>query len=125
MTGPPSLQPGSRVRQQDWEGRDLSGTRQESVELVEVDVTDVVATGARWVDSTFRDCRFTGASFTRTALTGCTSIGCDLAGVTFTDCTLVGSRFGRCRYDRLTVQGGDWSFAGLRGADLRRTRFTG
>ena len=45
--------------------------------------------------------------------------------MTFTDCKLVGSRFDRCRFDGLTVDGGDWSFTGLAGADLRRARFTG
>ena len=100
------------------EGRDLSGASYERVELVEVDLTEVTATGGSWVDCTFRDCRLTGAALLRTALTGCTFSGCDLSGVTATDCKLVGSRFDRCRYDLLRVEGGDWSFTGLPGAGL-------
>lgn len=125
MTALPALLPGAVVRREDWEGRDLSGASYERVELVDVDLTEITAMGGSWVDCTFRDCRFTGAALVRTALTGCTFSGCDLSGVTATDCKLVGSRFDRCRFDLLLVEGGDWSFTGLPGADLRRARFTG
>ena len=37
---------------------------------------------------------------------------------------LVGGLFDACTYDLLKVKGGDWSFTGLPGADLRRASFT-
>ena len=43
---------------------------------------------------------------------------------TMARCKLVGSTFDTCRFDSLTVEGGDWSFVGLAEADLRRARFT-
>jgi uncharacterized protein YjbI with pentapeptide repeats len=36
----------------------------------------------------------------------------------------VGSTFDACRFDALTVEGGDWSFVGLPEADLRRATLT-
>jgi uncharacterized protein YjbI with pentapeptide repeats len=36
----------------------------------------------------------------------------------------VGGQFDDCTFDLLDVTGGDWSFIGLPGADLRRATFT-
>jgi uncharacterized protein YjbI with pentapeptide repeats len=36
----------------------------------------------------------------------------------------MGSMFERCSFGALTAQGGDWSFVGLPGADLRRATLT-
>ncbi|WP_106399491.1 pentapeptide repeat-containing protein [Actinocorallia populi] len=42
----------------------------------------------------------------------------------FTRCKLTGSMFDGCTYGALKVSGGDWSFVGLPGADLRGSRFS-
>ncbi len=44
---------------------------------------------------------------------------------TFDACKLVGSNFERCTFGALKVTGGDWSFVGCPGADLRGTTFLG
>jgi fluoroquinolone resistance protein len=46
-------------------------------------------------------------------------------GVFETRCKLMGSMFDDCTYNLLKVEGGDWSFVGLPGADLRGTELTG
>ena len=43
----------------------------------------------------------------------------------FTDCKFVGSMFDRCSFDVIRVTGGNWSFVGLPGADLRQAIFQG
>jgi fluoroquinolone resistance protein len=50
---------------------------------------------------------------------------CSFFDATFTRCKLVGSVFERCTFDIMTVEGGDWSFTGLRGAALGTATFSG
>lgn len=114
----------SEVRHQDWYGRDMSGERHVRVAFVDVDLTEAVAAGASFDECTFRDCRFNASQHTDTAFVNCTFVGCSFFEAVFTRCKLVGSMFDRCSFGLITVDGGDWSFAGLPGADLRKCRFT-
>ena len=50
---------------------------------------------------------------------------CNFFEAEFTGCKLVGSTFIECDLRPLTVDGGDWSFVALPGADLRGVRLTG
>lgn len=113
------------VRHQDWDGRDLSRQSWCGVQFVDVDLTETVDVGAVFDRCTFRDCRFNASQHTDAAFTGCTFTGCSFFDARLDGCKLVGSTFDRCSFDLLRAEGGDWSFVGLIGADLRRARFSG
>jgi fluoroquinolone resistance protein len=78
-----------------WYGADLSGQSHERVALSEVDMVEASGRGVL-----FSEC------------------------AELRDCKLVGSIFDGCEFGVLTCRGGDWSFVGLAGADLRRVRFS-
>jgi uncharacterized protein YjbI with pentapeptide repeats len=61
------------------------------------------------------DCALLNCRFERTRLAFATLRGCKTTGSTFL----------RCELRPLTVEGGDWSYAVLRGADLRGVSFAG
>ncbi len=58
---------------------------------------------------------------TDTAFTSCTFDTCTFFDARFVRCKLVGSTFRRCELDLVQVDGGNWSFVTLAGADLSRT----
>jgi uncharacterized protein YjbI with pentapeptide repeats len=122
--GAPPPPTDSEVSHADWEGEDLSGQAHTRVAFSDVDLTDATDRGAVFTECTFRDCRFNGSSHTDAAFVNCTFSRCGFFDATFTDCKLVGSMFDRCTYDLLRCAGGDWSFVGLPGADLRRASFS-
>lgn len=122
MAGRRAAETTSEVRGEDWGGQDLSGRRFESVLFVDVDLSEVIASGAVFTDCTLRGVRLNVSRWTQTAFTGCTFVRCNLFDAAFTDCKLVGSSFEGCALDLLKVSGGDWSYAGLAAADLRRDR---
>ena len=63
----------------------------------------------------FEDCAFLRCRFERTRL----------AFAQLRGCKLIGSTFVRCDLRPLTVEGGDWSYVSLRGADLRGVSLAG
>lgn len=113
----------TEIADADWEGEDLSGQEHERVLLRSVDLTDAVSRGASFVQCTFRECRFNGSKHVGTGFVNCTFDRCAFFDTTFEDCKMMGSRFQRCSLDLLVAKGGDWSFVGLAGADLRRASF--
>lgn len=115
----------TRVVGEDWYGRDLSGAEHRQVAFVDVDMTEVTGTGA-----TFEECTFAGVRFNASRLVGAAFVNCVFRRCSFFDARLersklVGSTFDACELDALAVDGGNWSFVVLRGADLRSARFTG
>jgi len=108
----------------DWAGRDLTGEVHAGDTLVDVDLSEVVGSGASFTDCVLRDCSLNAAVLVSWAFTGCTFTGCSLFDTRLVGCKLVGSTFARCRFDLLSAEGGDWSFTGLASADLRRTSLT-
>jgi uncharacterized protein YjbI with pentapeptide repeats len=54
---------------------------------------------------------------------GCTFTRCNLFEARWVGCKLMGSTFRDCDLRPLTVDGGDWSFVTLAGADLRGASF--
>ncbi|SDY25940.1 Uncharacterized protein YjbI, contains pentapeptide repeats [Modestobacter sp. DSM 44400] len=115
----------TEIRSQDWYAEDVSGQHHARVAFIDVDLTEVVDTGAVFDECTFRDCRFNLSTHTDAAFLNCTFTGCSFFDATFVDCKVAGSMFDRCTFGLFTVRGGDWSFVGLPGADLSRTSFTG
>ncbi|HEX2312528.1 MAG TPA: pentapeptide repeat-containing protein [Thermomonospora sp.] len=121
--GRPAPPTESTVRSEVWDGRDLSGEEHERVAFVEVDMTEASGRGAVFAECTFRGVRFNASTHVDAAFVNCTFVRCSFFDATFTGCKLVGSMFDGCSYGLLKVSGGDWSFTGLPGADLRGSTF--
>jgi uncharacterized protein YjbI with pentapeptide repeats len=109
----------------DWCGQDISRQRHTRVLFVDLDMTEVQNTGAVFTECTFRRSRFNASAHVGAAFVNCTFKACRFFNTSFTQCKFVGSMFDGCAIEMLTVVGGDWSFAGLPGADLRTTSFLG
>jgi uncharacterized protein YjbI with pentapeptide repeats len=115
----------TEVRDEDWYARELRGETHAQVAFVDVDMTEVVTESSVFDGCTFRGVRFNASTHTDSAFLNCTFRSCTFFDTTFTRCKAVGSTFDRCTFSSLSVVGGDWSFAGLAGADLRKVRFDG
>jgi fluoroquinolone resistance protein len=109
----------------DWYGDDLSACSHTRVAFTDVDMVESSGRGSLFGECTFRECRLNSSRFTDAAFLNCTFTSCVFFDASFVDCKLVGSMFDRCRFGPFTCEGGDWSFVGLPGADLRSARFTG
>lgn len=114
----------SRVDRADWFEADLSGVTHERVLFQDLDMTDSTGTGARFIDCTFRGAELDRCELEAASFENCTFVRCSLVAARFVGCKFVGSSFDTAAAERMTVEGGDWSFVGLPGADLRRARFT-
>jgi uncharacterized protein YjbI with pentapeptide repeats len=114
----------SRIDRADWFEADLSGVTHERVLFQDLDATDSHGTGARFVDCTFRGAEFDRCELESASFENCTFVRCSLAATRFVGCKLVGSTFDAAVAERMTVEGGDWSFVALPLADLRRARFS-
>ncbi|GAA2863987.1 pentapeptide repeat-containing protein [Streptosporangium fragile] len=121
--GRPAPETHSTVASEDWYGDDLSGQSHERVAFVDMDMTETESRGAVFSECTFHDVRFNASTHVDTAFLNCTFVRCTFFDATFTSCKFVGSMFDRCTFDLLKVSGGDWSFAGLPGADLHSASF--
>jgi uncharacterized protein YjbI with pentapeptide repeats len=114
----------TRIDRADWFEADLSGVTHERVLFQNLDMTDSTGTGARFVDCTFRSAELDRCELEAASFENCTFIRCSLVAARFVGCKFVGSNFEAATAERMTVDGGDWSFVALSGADLRRARFT-
>jgi fluoroquinolone resistance protein len=123
--GIPAPSTTSTLHSADWDGRDLSRECYEKVAFIDVDLTESVNDAGVFTECTFRGARFNVSTHTHAAFVNCTFTRCSFFDATFTDCKLVGSMFDRCTFGLFEVDGGDWSFTGLPGADLRRSVFRG
>lgn len=115
----------STVTGVDWSGDDISRQEHTRVLFVDLDLTEVENEGAVFTECTFRRAKFNVSVHRNAAFVNCTFQNCNFYDARFTGCKLVGSLFDRCTFDNLAVEGGNWSFAGLPGADLRTARFRG
>lgn len=113
------------VTASDWSGEDISGQKHVGVLFVDPDLTESENTGASFEDCTFRGARFNVSIHRDAAFVNCTFSGCSFYNAQFTDCKFVGSVFARCSFDGTVITGGNWSFVGLRGADLRTALLRG
>lgn len=123
--GRPAAETLSRIRDEDWYARDLSGLAHDRVEFIDLDLTETTGRGAAFTDCTFRGVRFNVTAQTGAAFTNCTFKRCVFFEAAFTACKFVGSVFDQCTHDLMKVDGGDWSFVALPGADLRSAEFSG
>jgi fluoroquinolone resistance protein len=111
------------VRHEDWYGRDLSGSTHTLTAFIDLDLTEATGQGAVFDRCTFAGVRFNASRHNGSAFTNCVFTNCTFFDTAFTDCKLVGSLFRRSTFNLFTVSGGDWSFVGLPGADLRKATF--
>ncbi|GHJ48767.1 hypothetical protein Cs7R123_61090 [Catellatospora sp. TT07R-123] len=112
-------------RDEDWYGDEFAERRFVRCSFHEVDLTEAVTRGAVFEQCVFGNVRFNASHHTDSAFLRCTFTRCNLFEAEFTGCKMVGSTFTECVVRPLRVVGGDWSFVGLSGADLRRTSFDG
>lgn len=123
--GAPAPKTESTVAGADWYGRDLSGQSHARVLFVDLDLTEAENRGGVFEECTFRRGRFNASAHSGAAFVNCTFTGCSFYDASFTDCKLVGSMFDRCTYEIMRVEGGNWSFVGMPGADLRSASIRG
>lgn len=116
--------PDSEVRHEDWGGEQLLQRTYTRVAFVEVDLSEVVTEGALFEECVFQGVRFNVSEHRASAFVNCVFTRCSFFDAAFSGCKLVGSRFEDCAFDLLKVEGGDWSFAVLRGARLGSASFT-
>lgn len=123
--GTPTPPTDTTVLDRDWTVNEVVGATYERTLFVDVDMADLLNRGSTFRECVFRGVEFNASTHTEAAFLNCTFVRCEFFDATFTDCKLVGSVFDGGSFDVLRVSGGDWSFVGLPGADLRRASFTG
>lgn len=106
-----------------WYGEDLSGRNYSKTLFVDLDLTEATSNGVAFKDCTFRRARFNASRHQHGAFVNCTFTSCNFYDTSFDGCKFVGSMFDGCRFEITTVEGGNWSFVGLPGADLRNAVF--
>ena len=114
----------AEVDGESWDGRTITGTH-DGVLFREVDMSEVVTAGATFTGCVFRDVRLNASRHTASAFLQCAFVQTSFFGARFEGAKMVGSWFDRCTFSSFTVEGGDWSFVGLAGADLGRASFVG
>ncbi|NRQ36267.1 pentapeptide repeat-containing protein [Nonomuraea sp. NN258] len=123
--GVPAPPTESTVRSEDWDGRVLQRESFHRVLFVDVDMTELVNEGSTFEECTFSSVRFNVSEHRDAQFLNCTFKRCSLFDAAFHGCKLTGSMFDGCTYGLLKVDGGDWSYVGLPGADLRNCTFDG
>lgn len=125
LHGRPTPPTETTVRSKEWDGRDLEGEHHAKVLFVDVDMTEMINNGSVFEECTFRGVRFNVSEHENAAFINCTFVRCSFFDATFKACKLTGTMFDGCSYGLLKAESGDWSFAGLPGADLSGSAFTG
>ncbi|WP_432957160.1 pentapeptide repeat-containing protein [Micromonospora haikouensis] len=111
-------------RYDDWYAEDLADRHFVRCEFFHVDLTEAVSRGAVFTECVFGNVAFNASRHVDSAFARCVFKRCNLFEAEFTGCKLVGSSFEQCDLRPLRVDGGDWSFVALPGADLRGVRLT-
>ncbi|WP_420813628.1 pentapeptide repeat-containing protein [Planosporangium thailandense] len=104
---------------EDWYGEELADRAYTRCTFSQVDLTEAQTQGVVFTDCAFVDVRFNTSRHASSAFVGCTFERCNLFDAEFVGCKLTGSTFHKSALRPLRVIGGDWSFVGLSGADLR------
>jgi uncharacterized protein YjbI with pentapeptide repeats len=117
--------PATESTVRDWDDADPSGRTYTRVLFLDCDMTEMANVGGVFEQCTFRGVRFNASTHTDAAFVNCTFVRCSFFDTTLTRCKLMGSFFDDCTYNLLKAEGGDWSFTGLPGADLRGVELVG
>lgn len=105
--------------------RALTASRLVRCDLRGADLREVVTHGV-----IFEECNFSGASLNASQHHASGFLNCRMRGVNLFDagfyaCKMVGSVFEEVRWALGVIEGGDWSYTGLRYADLSELRLDG
>lgn len=119
---PPTI---STVASANWDGRKLDREQYSDVLFTDLDMREAHNAGSIFNRCTFRRARFNSSVHEDTAFLNCTFVGVKFFDVRFIRCKLMGSVFEGCAFEIMQVKEGDWSFAGLVGADLGSAQFDG
>lgn len=129
MTGQRHGQPPAKtvntVENADWYARELSGETHDRVLFTDLDLTEAKLQGMTFNECVFRRAQFNCSVHRDGAFVNCTFTNCSFFETSFTECKLLGSTFDRCTFDLMRVTGGNWSHAGLAGADFRKVSMEG
>jgi fluoroquinolone resistance protein len=106
-------------RDEDWYGEHLTERAYARCTFSQVDLTESITQGCVFTECTFDNVSLNSSRHTDSAFLRCTFTNCNLFEAEFIGCKMVGSSFHATALRPLRVTGGDWSFAGLAGADLR------
>jgi uncharacterized protein YjbI with pentapeptide repeats len=110
---------------EDWYAEEMVDRAYVRCSFSDVDLTEASTRGVRFEDCQFFNVRFNASRHTDSAFLRCAFRRCNLFEADFTGCKLVGSTFHESQLRPLSVTGGDWSFVGLAGADLRAAALRG
>lgn len=116
---------GETFRHEDWYGEELVDRAYTDCAFHDVDLSESFTRGTVFTACTFGDVRFNASRHTDSAFLRCTFTRCNLFETEFAGCKLTGSTFHQSALRPLKVLGGDWSFVGLSGADLRGVTIDG
>jgi len=104
---------------ENWYGEELTDRSYARCKFSHVDLTEASSRGAVFEECNFGNVLFNASRHTDSAFLRCTFKRCNLFEAEFTGCKMTGSTFNQSELRPLRVLGGDWSFVGLPGADLR------
>lgn len=110
-------------RNEDWYAEEFVGRQYTRCTFLDVDMTECSSRGTVFEECTFGNVKFNVSKHADSAFTACTFTRCKLFDAEFSGCKLLGSVFKECSVRPIRVLGGDWSFVGLAGADLRGSTF--
>ena len=116
---------GEDLTRADFSRESLQGRQFVDARLVGADFSEAELEGVVFERCDLSGAELTSAVFDRCAFLGCTFEGARLFGSSLTGCKLTGSTFLRTQLRPLVVDGGDWSYVSLRGADLRGVALRG
>jgi uncharacterized protein YjbI with pentapeptide repeats len=116
---------GASYTDEDWYGEDLADRSYLTCTFAQVDLTEATSRGAVFEECTFSLVRLNASRHEDSAFLRCSFVRCDLFDAELTGCKLTGSTFTESTLRPLRVTGGDWSFVGLAGADLRGVTIKG
>lgn len=108
----------------DWyavtsEREDYGGVR-----FVDCDFTEMRSEGSIFSGCVFRNVRFNVSTHVNSAFDNCRFEHCNFFDATFEGCKFTGSVFTGSSLKPVRVEGGNWSFVSLAGADLQRSAFS-
>lgn len=109
----------------DWECEERVGEHYLRCRFDDARLLELVTRGCVFEDCDFAGTRLGSSVHERSAFLRCRFRRADLFDATFRDCKLTGSQFGVCGLRPLRVEGGDWSYVALRGAELAGVSFDG
>ncbi len=113
------------VRGEDLYGQGLGNAEYSRYTFIDSDWTESSTAGAAFDHCTFSGVRFNATRHVGSAFVNCIFSRCSMFDVRFDQCKLTGSLFQQSTFGLFEVHGGDWSFVGLPGADLRKCVFDG